>query len=42
VLPRGQQPAVGIWQYLDSGKWGFNAPPHFFRLAEADSRDGAE
>jgi uncharacterized cupin superfamily protein len=35
-------PAVDIWQYPDSNKWGFNAPRKFFRPAEADYWDGEE
>jgi uncharacterized cupin superfamily protein len=35
-------PPVDIWQYPDSGKWGFNAPRKFFRPTEADYWDGEE
>lgn len=35
-------PLVDIWQYPDSGKWGFNAPRKFFRPADADYWDGEE
>ena len=35
-------PSVDIWQYPDSGKWGFNAPRKFFRPVDADYWDGEE
>jgi uncharacterized cupin superfamily protein len=35
-------PPVDIWQYPDSGKWGFNAPRKFFRPADVDYWDGEE
>jgi uncharacterized cupin superfamily protein len=35
-------PPVDIWQYPDSGKWGFNAPRKFFRPADAGYWDGEE
>lgn len=35
-------PAVDIWHYPDSHKWGFNAPRKFFRPSEVDYFDGEE
>ena len=35
-------PAIDIWRYPDSDKWGHNAPRKIFRATEADYWDGEE
>jgi uncharacterized cupin superfamily protein len=35
-------PAIDIWRYPDSDKWGHNAPRKIFRATDADYWDGEE
>lgn len=35
-------PAVDLWFYPDSNKWGFNSPRKFFRMTETPYWDGEE
>src|SRR5205085_10541996 len=35
-------PVTDVWQYPDSGKWGFRPPRKIFRATESDYWDGEE
>ncbi len=35
-------PAIDVWHYPDSNKWGLKSPRKFFRMTEVDYWDGEE